>query len=638
MALDELTGLASKIAGNTKNVTHSFGATQTDRGDLPSAAQVNITPPTGPTGFWDRIGQIGIGKVNLLNAAKIAKSTGESIVSPATGLAKDVNNKLLKPAVSDVKEIYHHPSELLRGRPDQKYSRLYDEAVKSGKVKAPGKFIQVGQKVDLGKALANGGGQKGVNDAFQKSQAQKNKDAGRMVAEGVGTAALVYGGGETKAVIEDAAKGATKKILGDVGKNAVAGAVANEAGTLQRNPNASGREQLKSTIEGGVFGAATTVLGAVGGKVLGDVKTILNKNPEISNLLKNAAASKLLQKGQDLNRPVKIGVEDTGKGAEKIGVKTPVRAGVKEISETNKINVRTPDQMSGKEYVQRLVKIGKSYDSASSKLEGLAPAAQKVKQDIIDKQHQKAVADLNDEFNKPPLTKAIAPKKIASKISPAEKTTGGLLSESKPKLKAIDETPKVSLTKEPKVNLKPTEGEQVSGSALKTRAQAVEAGMKADAEATGAKYDPVSSKNNSMKATELVQKDPTKARDIALGRVRGENTDYESAVYHAYKDKVLSDAHKTGDFSEAFPLMDSPHHTNVSEFAQGLHAEAYHGNTANDPIGIMRQIADTRAAVAQKSLKQPIKVAVTKTAKEIDDHIKPPSKANWQMFVESIKC
>lgn len=194
---------------------------------------------------------------------------------------------------------------------------------------------------------------------------------------------------------------------------------------------------------------------------------------------------------------------------------------------------------------------------------------------------------------------------------------------------------KVKLT-QPTQAAKATKDEsKISGSALRTKQQAVEAGMKAD-ENAGATYGTVSHKDEAAKAVKLLQENPARAKAIAMG-ARGDNVSHEAAVYHAVKNQALEDAKKTGDYREVLDLANSSRHSGVSEAGQKLSAEGFNTNV-HDPVAAIQDVAKTRAAQAEKTLGKPLAQAIKETTDTIKQNIKAPTKDDWNNFVEGLKC
>lgn len=658
-------------------------------------AQQAAAPPQGPSGFWGRIQHVGVSAVNALEAP--GKALAGKIYAPLAtqqNRASDEENARIN-QVSDLQQSgkakfgvlsrgnygQEAPSEAAqntrvvgsstslggkakavgsslvsaendvyqRGKTQvqqftnpgkgpgvdniMKAQAAAQAAVKSGKVnpsvvKTVGQIQSPEDKIFAYRTLADPNlSDKQRNDKLVPIIQKQSDTVKKALGDALQISALVVGGGSTAKLLTSKEALATGLAV-----NAAAGTAGSVGNTLSENPRATGKELIKSGAGGAVFGAGTALLGAVGGKVAKDVQTILGKNKDVTSVLANNAANALIKKGQDLNKSVKVGVKDVSTEAEKVGVKTPTRPGIKEVSETNKINVRTPDQMSDNDYVKQLTKISKSYDKQSAALKDLTPAEQKAQQTAIDARHQKMVEDLNDQYNKPSLTPQKAPQKIAGATTPAGKTTGGLgksNSESTPKKVEVSEKPVPKSSVTTKTETLPST--KISGSALKTEQKAVEAKLTTDlGEKTSYNTHPYGS--NAEKAVKLVHDDPEKALQIATGKVSGDNVVHEVAVRRALEAQAIKDK----DVDTLMQIASSPQHGATSEAAQRLGAEGYNA-TKDSAVDHIRAVSEARVAAAEKKSGS-ITKAVSDTSKEIKSSIKAPSKSEWSMFVESLKC
>jgi hypothetical protein len=279
-----------------------------------------------------------------------------------------------------------------------------------------------------------------------------------------------------------------------------------------------------------------------------------------------------------------------------------------------------------------------------------------------------------------------APKTVESSVSKAEKTTGGLQesplttairkarsqvitrpsaldkAELPEDTATVPKTAETAATKPTEATVKPTAtkptetapkpetpkpttpktetttpSEKVAGSSLRTQTKAVEAGMKSDEEATGATYKTVSHKAEAQKAVQLVQDNPDKAKDIAMGRVYGDNASHEAAVYHAVANNALAKAKETGDFSEVRELANSPRHTEVSEAAQKLSAEGYNVNP-HDPTSIISDVQKSREKALGKSTSNTVAKETAKVGAEVKAATPRITRQSWSDFVDQLRC
>lgn len=388
--------------------------------------------------------------------------------------------------------------------------------------------------------------------------------------------------------------------------------------------------------------------------------------------LQNSITHVALKEGERANTPIKIPVGGEEGAASGVRVRTPVHAGVKDVSSTTKIGVRTPNQMSEGAFNTEFAKLNKGYERDTKNLEKFSKGTstgetQATAQKIEDFYHGK-INDLLDRFHNPELSAPTKPQTLATAITKARNYGGNINTPRRPR-SALDplveqadaadkaaladqtaqvkadttkpvETPQTA-PKEPTVQTKtpsvPSGSQKTAGSALRTQKEAVEAGMKSEAQNTGATFTTVSHKEEAAKAVDLVQNDPEKAKAIAMGQTHGDNASHEAAVYHAVKNAEIEKAKKTGDWDTVTELANSQRHTGVSEAAQKLGAEGYNVDP-HDPVSILNDIAKTRAQAAEKAGAP----TVTKAAAEVKTAVKAETpritKETWGSFIDGLKC
>lgn len=406
------------------------------------------------------------------------------------------------------------------------------------------------------------------------------------------------------------------------------------------------------------------------------VKQAFIDGPKVT--LQNSITHRLVQAGEKGNTPVKVPVEGGDANSTAIPVRTPVHAGIKDISTTTKIGVRTPNQMSDAQFTNEFNKLSKSYESDTKQLAstaklGAKPQAVKTLQAHIENTYQGKLNDLLDRYHNPELTAPTKPKTLATAVTNAKNYGGNIpaprtrsafdrlakqstevqngVENTVTPLKPVEASqPSITSGVEPSTTMTPggsqtaPEGpiassntEKVAGSSLRTQQEAVQAGMKSETQTTGATFDTASHKEEAAKAVKLVNEDPQKAMDIAMGRARGDNVSHDSAVYHAVKNAEIEKAKKTGDWSTVTDLANSQRHTGVSEAAQKLGAEAYNTNP-HDPVKIMNDISKTR----QQTIEKIKKTTVSKEATNIDKEVKAVapkiSRQDWHSFIQELRC
>lgn len=276
------------------------------------------------------------------------------------------------------------------------------------------------------------------------------------------------------------------------------------------------------------------------------------------------------------------------------------------------------------------------------------PVAQQVLQRNLDTKYNALQQNLDDQYGKTSISfkgksavvkesNTALPKSALDKnlVTPFNSTRIPV-AETEPKVETATASASKEPTTAPTSVTEPNTGSKVSGSSIRTQAKAVEAGMKSEAENTGATYNTVSHKAEAQKAAQLVQDNPEKAQAIAMG-ARGDNASHEAAVYHAVANQALEDAKKTGDYSKVTALANSPRHTGVSEAAQKLSAEGYNTNP-HDPINIMNDIAKTRQDVLAKTKKVSVPKEVKNISKEVKNLAPKISRQDWHSFIQELQC
>lgn len=617
-------------------LTHSFGATETDAAPTIDAATglapgANVAPPQGPSGFWGRITQVGKAKTILASAAqntgKAANATGRFLLQ---GTAKLANQ-----GYQEGKQVVDTTKMIVASKTKnpEAYKKASEQSQKDyqGFNKNKGGIFNAGTATSAEEAKRGDvkSGVKGIGGATLEA-------AGELIplakfAEG----AKVYKLG--RGVVE-ASHSTMRQIAENTVIGLLSGAAGNTGAELLQNGKISWKSTAKGAAAGAILGGGTTAIA----KGIGALAPIFRRGPV--DALDKLATKDVMTAGEaDKVAAVaytKIGVQDVGSAAEKVGVKTPTRPGIKEISQTDKVAVKTPVRISDQEYTKQFNKISKNYDKFYRELENLSPVEQKVKARSIDNQSQKALEDLNKA-----RTEGVVPTtpskvtKLTSETSKAEKVTGGAAKEgvnvkSTIQSKVTGNPGKTETAIAPKVTREasaPVTGEKVSGSALKSEQRAVEANLAKEFEGK-ATYDTASYKTNSESAVKLTHEDPQKAMDIAMGRTPGNNTVHEVAIAKALENKAIQE----GDAETLRQLAASSRHTATSEAAQRLGAEGF--TNESSPVKLMKQVADTKVTAFETKAKTTVAAAIKKDVATATAHIKVPSKDEWKVFVESLKC
>lgn len=309
----------------------------------------------------------------------------------------------------------------------------------------------------------------------------------------------------------------------------------------------------------------------------------------------------------------------------------------------------------------------------------------------IDAKYEKAMNDLIDRYHSPELSAPKAPKTIQKSTSPAGKTTGGTAKAGEKKLSQMggkrpqnatqtdleiahnagnkaEEAKAAAKLGDPALAGKSTvsrgagkifmqaqkdgkpismdeararansgspAGAKVSGSARNLETRAVEKKLLERSDDLP-EYGSMNMKEQAQRATDLISNDPAKALAIATGREGAPTGLHPMSVLKALEHQ----ASKNGDGETLRQLSMSPLHVEASKSAQTLRTLAE--KDPDSPLGAMKSISDKRAAAYEKRAGKSAEKAVNETAgkyaKEVDSHIKTPSKDEWKVFLESIKC
>lgn len=221
---------------------------------------------------------------------------------------------------------------------------------------------------------------------------------------------------------------------------------------------------------------------------------------------------------------------------------------------------------------------------------------------------------------------------LSKEISPEQTAAYDLIKERHEGLSNVSESGAPNLV-EGKKETAPIE-QRTSGGSTKAEARAVEAKVTKSFD-DKAEYGGRSYKEEAQKAIDLVDSDYQKAKDIATGKIGGDNPVHEVAVARAVEAKALKD----GDIGTLQDLASSSRHTTTSEAAQRLGAEGY-GADPSSAVDNIREVVlartnavKTRAGNSYTSKVKKESIALKKNIAEA-----APTKEDWNSFIESIKC
>lgn len=678
------------------------------------AAATAKTKQAGATGFWGRIQAAGKSAVVAVGrpVVDIATGQGGKAVHDSSQLTSDISGGTVNQFAAGVKQVP-------KGIAADIAAGSKDPATRAAGIQAQKEAQQAAFK---------------TNDS--------GKIAKKIVGSTVGTMAMFVGGGEgaaaakgaetaaakiaaaklaAKAAEETAAKTGAKVASKDIitksadlikanSKLGAAGAAGNAGSTVVNNPNASVKDVALSGAQGYAGGLAL----GVAGKVFADgSKTAIARlkngdtlapTPEEASAKFKTEGSSTAPKLDDTNMDqaaasahTKIGVEDASNAPQKVGVSTPVRPGVKEISTTDQINVRTPQKMSDEDFHSNFQKLSDQYDKETKQLQAaskvLPQKTVQIKQDALETKFQNKINDLQDSYHNPELSAPKAPKTISKSTTPAGKTTGGAtggLTKAETKLSdlggkrpenaaqseletahnagdAAGEAKAAAKLSDPALAAKSTvskgagqifmdaqkagkpitmdeararaggtpAGERTAGSAKNLETRAVEKKL-LDRSDDLPEYHTMNMKEQAERSTDLIAKDPERAKRVAAGHEGAPAGLHPMSVLKALEHK----ASKEGDGATLRELSMSPLHVKGSQSAQTLRVLAE--KDPDSPLGAMKSVSDKRAAAFEKKSGKTADKAISEEAGKYKTAVKAatktPSKDEWKVFLESIKC
>jgi len=352
----------------------------------PAAQALAMSPSGAPTSSWARYAQQGAQKTTLLNkmmnagkeVARGGAAVGRFI---GGGVAKGVNTAVMAgkqvgyTAEMEAANASHNPVAFSHANAASQAN--YKQANKpNAGILNSGTFFKNGQEAQSGKL----------------STVSKRVGGGMLQVAGdvlpvakIGKAAKIYKAGEglvdaSKAskIASTAEKGgkALLKTAGkEAGKQAAIGGGSSGAASAGAQLTQNGKVDLKQTAKsvgvgtlvGGVAGGISKVF-AAGSKVALDKIKNAPKAAESPGVMSDVMTGKQADKAAVVAH-TKINVNQAPNAAEKVGVTTPLRPGIKQVSETNKINVRTPQKMSDQQFHAEFKKLNDSYDKENANLQ-----------------------------------------------------------------------------------------------------------------------------------------------------------------------------------------------------------------------------------------------------------------------------
>lgn len=599
-------------------------------------------------------------------AAKGVKDVGSAVTSPVEGLAKDTNKEVIQPLASETKKLgtlaktpTKLVSEVIHGAPEiNNQKKALQQNVKAGKISNTTKKLLGNEVTDanvqrvkeVNQLAAKGASDKQLQQYIQAKHKQDNETANRITGEILGTGSLFVGGGAAKDIVTKGAEEAVDAVKGTLAKKATdfvkdtsnlgkASAAGNVGNTLQKNPNASDEDLVKSAAEGYVAGKAGEVALGTAGKLVG--KSI-KKIPFLSNLTKRVADTA----EEPTATPDKIISEP----------KTPEPIVTPEPTKTATI---TPE-----EHQIESENLSQHYDEEVAAIKDKPTLLRQTERERIDEQYQHAQNALDEAAAKPQVTfpdrLPVKPTKavpipdedvalLKQKVTDIKNDNtnyddaGNLTPEAGKQINVINKQlnsagERIPQAEKP-VTVTPTEEPAVkspevgqSKLAASTEQKAIDKKLTQGFEGKP-EYAKVNVKDQAKQAVELLKSDPDRSKRIALGNELPPEGLLPESVYTAVENHAL----KTGD---ADTLRSLATESSLSSEATGM-GQRIRLLGERDPdsaVVKMRQLAETRKQAFEKQSKSTLAKAVTKTSREIKSAIPSVKRQDWGSFVESLRC
>jgi hypothetical protein len=176
------------------------------------------------------------------------------------------------------------------------------------------------------------------------------------------------------------------------------------------------------------------VVGGLGAGVIHGIGSVFAKGPEahLAFKAKNGETNTLMPEvtpGQfhgTFVDPHKVSVDGGDTKSTDVGVTSPLKVGVKDVSNTSNVEVRTVPKMTDQQYTKQFNALSKSYDSAQKGLADMPPLRQKAAAQAIDERHAQALNALDEAYANPQLPDGTSKIKTTSKsTTKAPDNTGG---------------------------------------------------------------------------------------------------------------------------------------------------------------------------------------------------------------------
>lgn len=662
--MDRQPTLRYQAANPDTPIQYAWGPTQDER-------MAASPPPAGPTNFWQRIQLSGMSALSAL------ESVGKGVVQSVTQGVEDIGKQAIKQVkyLAGPTATAQQRNQILQNQQKASQTKLSPQTQSLLKQSSPQGRLQAN------KMIAQGASESQIQDFLNKDIAATNKQNLKAAGTFVNLASLAVGGSEAKAgaeagirAAETGAKAVADRAVTTGAKTALAGAIQGGASQVESTGQLN-KDTLESAAEGALSGAALGIGASVAGA--GARKLISALSGRALNRSEAAAAQSLAKEAihvpvtdestptmVTVNRPNAPKLLGPGKGVAHGDTFTMSTASDAQKVQLSKrlttINAQLDRTAQGKialhpDEVKALIaernnitkiahgelKYEDVYGNKGSSAQAALPTP---KQQTIPVKDLKLGSDALGPVDKQQVAKYKAmldQGKTPEPIIVSKEKGGNYVVDGKHRLLAykqagIDDIPytlkasrAVARPSVPKLNLK---GSRTATSQLsaKVNARAIENKLTEDLGTS--EHVVMDVKEQAQKAADLANTDPQKAVDVALGKRNAPAGIHPHAVFIAVENQAVKD----GNVDLLRQLATSKRVDEATAAGQTLRILRERDQTS--PVAQIQHVIDTRKQAFAQRTGQNAEAAVRAETGKLKASIKPPTKNEWQLFVDSITC
>lgn len=391
----------------------------------------------------------------------------------------------------------------------------------------------------------------------------------------------------------------------------------------------------KTGVDAVSAGAGTR---AVLSKGVSKMEAGAGRDAAVNSLLSRSKSNIMLDAGRAANAPKKILVNDLSTATK--STVSDIRANGKGISikDTSTPTQLKPSRVTSSGYSTEFKKISSSYDKQSADLAKLPPTAQKVRQEAIDAQAQKAIDDLNTRSAQTQFTVKDLKAKTLTLAAKDRPVVGKQVKfedlGTRPTTTGVIRAGDATLGKSTGTAERALAQDAATGTSKIASDIAEKASGKALRETYGelAQYDKITVKDQAARATKLIEGDRQELHNVIDGKKPlPEGLRATSIITAIENHPVLS---KDTDLLLKVAKSSLPSESSYSAQELRLAAERMH----HSPVEAIKSVQAARIKSAERRAGMSVAEATKKTVKEVGDNKIKVTRETWDSFIESIRC